>query len=368
MKAKMSGKALLLLIPAVTAVGVTSGVVLAASTKADFTIASSPATRSVEQGQTAIYTVTVGSLNGFSSGVQLSASNLPVGATVSFSPTQVSKGMGTASMSVVTSTSTPTTPSGSDQITVTGTSGSTQHSTTVNLVVTDYVAPAFAVSGAPAVFSGLPGDTATYHVTVSSPGSVSVALSTIGTLPSGVAVAFTPATVSTASGPADSTMTVTTKSNTASGNYTLTVAGNSAGQAQQTTTVGLNLSGAGRAFTVTVPAFGPFAPGDSFPLDLAITNPNNQSLLVTNLSGSIQAVSKAAGVTGTCTTGDYAVSAFGGSYPLTIPAGATRTLSQLGVPSTQEPAVSMPDSVSTSQDGCRGASVTVSFTGSGQGA
>jgi hypothetical protein len=55
----------------------------------DFTISATPATQTILPGTAATYTVTVGSVGGFSSSVALTSSGLPPGATGTFSPAQV---------------------------------------------------------------------------------------------------------------------------------------------------------------------------------------------------------------------------------------------------------------------------------------
>ena len=356
-----------LVVVTVAAVTATSGFILTGASKADFTIAASPSSQSVAQGQTALFTVTLAANNGFASPVQLVASGLPAGTTASFSPVQLSKGSGTSSMSLTTSNTTPTVTN--YPVTVTGTSGSLVHSTNVSLTVTPYVASSFSLSATPPSNTMLPGDTATYQVNVAGSGGFSgaVALSIVGVLPAGMAASFSPSSVTPGH---TSTMTVTTKSNTTSGNYTLTIAGNSAGQSQQTTSVGLNLNGTGKSFAISGPSFSNVAPGVSVPLDLAISNPNNQPLNVTNLTITVQSVTKAPGVDPnlTCTTSDYVVTQYSGSYPLTVAAGGSGvTLSALDPIAAHLPSIAMANSDTANQDGCRGANVVLAFSGAGQG-
>jgi uncharacterized membrane protein len=366
-KALMSGKALLLLIPAVTVVGVTTGIVLAASSNANFTLTASPTAQTVTQGQTAIYTVTMSPESGFSSAVQLGAPVLPNGVSASFSPTQLAKGSATSA--TVSLTTTSTTPTGTNlPVTVRGVSGGLVHDVSLTLTVNPYVAPSFSLSATPITSATLPGDTATYRVSYSGTYTGNVALSSLGTLPSGVAVSFSPASIGSTN---TSTMTVTTKNNTPSGNYTLTIAGNAPSQAQQTTTVPLNLSGTGKSFTIIGTDFSGPAPGESLPLDLAVFNPNNQPISVTGLTVSVQTVAKAAGVSASlsCTPSDYLVAQFG-AFPFTVGAGRTVQLSTVVGPTHPEllPALSMPNSSISDQDGCRGATVTLAYAGAGQGA
>jgi len=97
----------------------------------DFTISATPSSQTVMQGQPGTYTINLGSINGFNSAVNLSASSLPAGASATFSPSSVNPA-GSSTLTVSTSMSTPI---GSDSITVTGTSGGLSHSTSVTINV-----------------------------------------------------------------------------------------------------------------------------------------------------------------------------------------------------------------------------------------
>lgn len=98
---------------------------------ADFSISASPASQSVTRGSPASYAATVKALNGFTGTVSFSVSGLPRRATGTFSPTSVT-GSGTSTLTVSTSRSTP---KGMFTLTITGTSGSLVHSTTVTLIL-----------------------------------------------------------------------------------------------------------------------------------------------------------------------------------------------------------------------------------------
>ena len=92
----------------------------------DFGLSASPGSRSIRQGTSTTYVVTVTPLNGFNGSVALSASGLPSGATASFAP----------SSTTTSSTLTVQTASGvrgTFTITITGTNGSLTHTTTVKL-------------------------------------------------------------------------------------------------------------------------------------------------------------------------------------------------------------------------------------------
>ncbi len=68
---------------------------------ADFNINSTPATMTISAGQTATFNVTIGSLNGFTSAVNLTCSGLPANSTCSFSPVSITPASGATLMSTV---------------------------------------------------------------------------------------------------------------------------------------------------------------------------------------------------------------------------------------------------------------------------
>jgi uncharacterized protein (TIGR03118 family) len=79
----------------------------------DFSISASPATMTISAGQPAMFTVTVGGLNGFNSAVNLSCSGQPINSTCSFSSASVtpaSGGMTTSMMTISTSSLPYSTP------------------------------------------------------------------------------------------------------------------------------------------------------------------------------------------------------------------------------------------------------------------
>ncbi len=102
--------------------------IITAPAAADFSISASPGTVVTKRGNTATYTVSVTPSGGFNGSVTLSAL-VPNGATASFNPTAVAGGSGSSTLSVNTGTAVR----GTYTLTITGTSGSLTHSTTVNL-------------------------------------------------------------------------------------------------------------------------------------------------------------------------------------------------------------------------------------------
>lgn len=96
---------------------------------ADFSLAASPGSLTVTQGQAGASTITVTALNGFTGSVALSASGLPSGVTASFSPAS------TTTSSTLTLTASSTATVGAATVTVTGTSGTLTHTATIALTV-----------------------------------------------------------------------------------------------------------------------------------------------------------------------------------------------------------------------------------------
>jgi hypothetical protein len=99
----------------------------------NFSLTASPGSQTVTAGSSASYTATVAPSNGFTGTVTLSASGLPSGATASFSPTSISGGTGSSTLTVTTTSSTP---AGTSTLTITGTSGTLTQTASVSLTVT----------------------------------------------------------------------------------------------------------------------------------------------------------------------------------------------------------------------------------------
>jgi hypothetical protein len=101
----------------------------------DFTVSAAPASVTVVQGGSGTSTVTVGSLNGFSAAVGLTASGLPGGVTASFAPSSVTPPAGGSAASTLTLTASASASAGTFTVTVTGTSGALTHATSLSLTV-----------------------------------------------------------------------------------------------------------------------------------------------------------------------------------------------------------------------------------------
>ena len=344
----------------------------AQASKPGVTVQITPANRSVERGQSADYTISVSSTNGFTGVVALSVgkNDLPAGASAAFAPASVTLTAGGTATSVMTVTTVSSTPVGSYSLTVTGLSGKVSGTVTVGLTVNSPVTSSFSMSVTPASVTMDPGSTAVYTVQlarVGFPGAISFAVT--GALPTGAQATFTPSSTTGNS----STLQITTTATTPDGSYPLTLVGsgpNPGGTIQNASaSVQLAISTTGKAFTISGNLTGLLAPGSSRELDLTLSNPNRKSLAVSNLTVTVQDVARTAEAVARnlpCTAADYAVTQYGGPYPLTVPGSSSASLSNLGVPSSAWPRVAMLNAT-TNQDGCKNAALTLAFSGSGQG-
>ena len=100
----------------------------------NFTLAASPTSVSVQQGNSGNSTVSTTVSGGFNNAVSLSASGQPSGVTVSFNPASIAApGSGSSTMTMAVASSTAT---GTYSITVTGSGGGITHTASVSLTVT----------------------------------------------------------------------------------------------------------------------------------------------------------------------------------------------------------------------------------------
>ncbi len=207
-----------------------SQVTFAAATTADFSLSASPASQSIVAGTNTSYSVTITPTNGFNAAVSLSVGGLPSGANGTFSPNN--QVMTSSTLSVTATTG--TTP-GSYPLTITGTSGSLTHTTSVTLTVTAPPLPDFSLGASPSSqMVSRHGGSVTYLVTITaSNGFTGTVTLSVSGLPSRASAGFSPNPSATSS-----TLTVTTSNGTTATTYTLIITGVS-GSLTHTTTVTL---------------------------------------------------------------------------------------------------------------------------------
>jgi len=199
-----------------------------------FSISATPSSQNIVMGGSTSYSVTVGSLNGFSGTVALTVSGLPAHVSGSFSPASITGGTGSSTLNITTATNAP---NGDYPLTITGISGTLTNTTSVTLSFND-----FSISATPASQKVIAGGSTNYTVNVGNINGFggTVTFSAAG-LPAGASASFNPTSVSLIG---SSTMTVSTATNTPAGTNTITVTGVSAGL-QHGTTVSLIVQGAG---------------------------------------------------------------------------------------------------------------------------
>jgi hypothetical protein len=360
----------LLIVGALVALAAAGAAYAAQPAKPGIALQISPASQSIERAKSASYTVSLTSTGGFAGSVALSASGLPGGASSSFTPSAVTLNSGGTATSALTVTTTSSTPVGSYTITVSGVSGKVSGSVTGGLTVNYPISSSFSMNATPASLSMGPESTAVYTVQLTRsnfPGSVTFAV--YGGLPGGATATFTPNPTTGLS----STLQISTAATTPDGSYTLYLVGsgpNPSGATQYAyASVQLIISTNGSPFTISGNLSGLLAPGITLPLNLSLSNPNKKSLSITNLTVTVQSITRTSSSIShglPCTAADYAVTQYGGPYPLTVPGNGNASLSGLGVASSAWPKVAMLNTT-TNQDGCKGAVLTLAYSGSGQG-
>ncbi|HEY8754334.1 MAG TPA: hypothetical protein VIM40_11895 [Arthrobacter sp.] len=192
---------------------------------------------------------------------------------------------------------------------------------------------------------------------------------TVSGLPASTTATFAPTSVTLASGKSASvTLTVATSATTPDGKADLTIA-TAAGASQAAgVVVQLIVQASTKTFTISGNLGTPLAPGAAVGLNLSFANPNAQSLALNSLSVSITGITRtqaAVAAARPCTAADYVVTNYSGPYPLTVPVWSS-SLQSLGIPPALWPKIAMLDTT-LNQDGCKGATLQLAYSGAGQG-
>jgi hypothetical protein len=218
-------------------------------------------------------------------------------------------------------------------------------------------APKLAITIAPKATDAIPGRTLTFAVTVTrTKVTAPVAFSVTG-LPPKASASFAPGQTA---GPS-TRLTVVLSTATPLGSYApLVHAG--AGAVSANRALYINVVAPPQPFSISGDLDRQLSPGRTGYLNLLLTNPNRQALKVTSLAVTLKQPNGSACSSAT----NFTVVQFGGALPLTIPAHTSRTLSQLGLPQSQWPRVTMQD-LATNQDACKNTNLTLTYSGSGYG-
>ncbi len=213
----------------------------------DFTGIVSPMSSTLVPGGSLSFNVTVEPLYGFTGDVIVGVTDVPNGITPSYNPVVVHGGSGS---STITLTAANTIPYGHYAATLTGSSGSLYHSTTLPFTVNDSVGDwtGYVVQQSQNI---APGGTAYYQIVAQSLAGFNgnISMNVTG-LPPGATATFTPPTISGGAG--TTILAVNTSSTTPQPQvYNLTVTGTS-GILVHNTTVYLGVSSSGGNFTGSV--------------------------------------------------------------------------------------------------------------------
>lgn len=203
----------------------------------DFAISASPASQTVQAGNSTAYTATITPSGGFTDTVNLSVSGLPAGASAGFVPAAIAGGSGSSTLTVST---TAATAAGTYTLTLTGTDGALSHSTTVTLVVTPPAAPPdFTIAASPASLTVRRGTSGSETVTIGSQNGFAGTVNlTVSGLSNRVTATFSPTSVT---GSGTSTLTLNAANNAQKGTSTVTITGTS-GTTTHSTTISLTIN------------------------------------------------------------------------------------------------------------------------------
>ncbi|MGH9961314.1 MAG: PQQ-dependent sugar dehydrogenase, partial [Pyrinomonadaceae bacterium] len=165
-----------------------------ASSTPNFSVTVTPSSRSVIPGDSAVYSVTVTPLAGFTGTVALSATGVPAGAGALFNPASLNITDATSKTATLTVTIGASTPLANYPINITGTAGTIVNTIPVTLSVISPSSVDLSLTKSASPNPGQVGLNLSYRVTVTNNGpALATNVSLIDTLPSGVSfVSATP--------------------------------------------------------------------------------------------------------------------------------------------------------------------------------
>jgi uncharacterized membrane protein len=355
------------------------------TTTPDFSLSATPTSQTITAGNNTSYTIDVTPSGGYTGSVTLSVTtSLPAGMTVGFSSNPVTINSNTAGSSTLNVNTATSTPSGTYNLTVSGTDGTLTNTTQVTVVVQPPPTPDFSLSSSPGSATVTQGNAANYTIAVSPSGGYSGTVNlSASQLPTGVTASFNPASVTTTGGSVvSSALTLTTATNAPIGTYNITVTGSdSTGSPTHSIQVGLTIQQATSSdFTISAtPSIAAAQPGSSTNYQVTIagsgTGPFNGTVNL-SVSGVPSRTSTSFNPTSITGSGSSTLTvspnrrAATGSYTLTI-TGTSGSLSHsvtvtfvIGTISTPDFSLSASPSSQTVTPGT-GTSYTVTMTPSG---
>ncbi len=172
-----------------------------ATPAADFSISLTPASRTVNPGSGATYTVTATPAGGFTGNISLSIAGLSNDTTTNFSPAPIVITDASAKSSTLTITTTASTPPGTYLPNVTATSGNLQHSASGQLIVSGPTAANLSLSKTASPNPGVTQSNLTYRITVTNNGpSPATSVVVTDNLPAGITLGSVTPTQGSCSG------------------------------------------------------------------------------------------------------------------------------------------------------------------------
>src|SRR5215217_4092092 len=172
-----------------------------ASSTPDFALGVSPGSRNVVPGGSAVYTLTITPLAGFTGQVDFTAGNLPAGAVAAFNPASVNITDAGSKTSTVSLTTGASIPARNHSFNINAQSGATQHSLQASLNVVSSSSADLSVTQTASPNPGQAGLNLSYRFTATNNGpALATNVSTVDTLPAGVAFGSATATQSSCNG------------------------------------------------------------------------------------------------------------------------------------------------------------------------
>lgn len=332
----------------------TMATVSAAAARPDFTMNLGAPQVSVPAGGSALVPVQIGRLDTFADAVTLSLAGAPLGSSVLVTPqpNRATDRSSTIAVAVPSSVR-----AGRYPLTVIGTSRALRHTRSLDFVVTAAAPPRITVSATPSNVNVRRGSSGSFAITLGRtnfPGPIALSVRAV---PAFASAAFTPAVTSGNS----FLLTVATTAATPLGSADLVVTATSGALSASTIAHLTVAAGDEHSFSITGSSDRRLTPGVTGVVDVTITNPNPQSLDLIALNVTLAATSNPA-----CTLDNFRVTQFRGRYPLTIPARSTRNLSQLGVPQSAWPTLTLVD-LPVNQNACKNNTLSLTFTANGTG-
>ncbi|MEW5915406.1 MAG: hypothetical protein AB1762_03330 [Gemmatimonadota bacterium] len=193
-----------------------------------FTLSVTPTTLSIQAGASGGLNITIARSGGFDGAVSVTAEGLPAGVTASALSIAAGATTGTLTLSAAASAT-----AGTSNVTIRATgSGASAQTTTVALTIT--AAPGFTLALTPATLSIVSGQSGSTTANITRVGGFTGAVNlTSSGAPTGITVAFTPASVTGGS----AAIAVNVGASVAAGAYTITISGSGTGVSNQTATL-----------------------------------------------------------------------------------------------------------------------------------